>query len=87
MFAKPIEASNKTASGLFVPDKAIEDLKQAEVVNVGDDVLEYQAHDKILYKEYSTTEVKLDEDKYVMLLEEDILGKLVEVGEVGNDNR
>ena len=74
--AKVIEVENKTASGLYLPDSAKEKPKTAEVAAVGKKVSEVKAGDKIVYKDYSTTEVKVGTSDFIILKEEDILGIL-----------
>jgi chaperonin GroES len=71
--AEQEEAVTKTASGLYLPDKAAEKPKIAKVVKVGKDVKEIKAGDRIVYKSYSTTEVKIDDKEYILVKEEDIL--------------
>jgi len=46
------------------------------VLAVGTDVKVVQNGDKILYKEYSTTEIKIDGTEYLIVKEEDVLGTL-----------
>jgi len=71
--AEQEEAVTKTASGLYLPDKAAERPKVAKVLKVGKDVKNVKAGDKIVYKSYSTTEVKIDGKEYILVKEEDIL--------------
>jgi len=71
--AQAEEASNKTASGLYLPDNAAEKPKTAKVVAVGSGVKQVKSGDRIVYKSYSTTEVKVDNDEYILVKEEDIL--------------
>ena len=71
--AEQEEAVTKTASGLYLPDKAAEKPKIAKVVKVGAKVTEIKAGDKIVYKSYSTTEVKVGDTEYILVKEEDIL--------------
>lgn len=71
--AKEEEASKKTASGLFLPDSATEKPKTAKVTAVGKSVKEIKAGDRILYKSYSTTDVKIDNENYILVKESDIL--------------
>lgn len=71
--AKKEEASNKTASGLYIPEAAKEKSSVAVVESVGADVKAVKAKDRILYKEYSTTDVKIDGVEYILVKEEDIL--------------
>lgn len=71
--AETEEAVTKTASGLYLPEKAAEKPKVARVTKVGKSVKEIKAGDRIVYKSYSTTEVKLDGNEYILVKEEDIL--------------
>ena len=70
------EAQKKTASGLYLPDNAKEKPVVAKVVASGKDVKAVKNGDKILYKEYSTIEVKIDGKEYLIVKEEDILGTI-----------
>ncbi len=67
------KAVEKTASGLYLPEQSKEKPVMATVKAVGPDVKAVKVGDKILYKEYSTTEIKLDSDEYLIVKEEDIL--------------
>ncbi len=71
--AEQEEAATKTASGLYLPDKAAEKPKVAKVLKVGKEVKEIKAGDRIVYKSYSTTEVKVEDKEYILVKEEDIL--------------
>ena len=71
--AEQEEAVTKTASGLYLPDKAAEKPKIAKVLEVGKDVKEIKVGDRIVYKNYSTTELKVDGTEYILVKEEDIL--------------
>lgn len=71
--ATRVEAAEKTASGLYLPDNAKEKPVMAEVQAVGPDVKSVKKGDKILYKEYSTTEIKINGKEYLIVKEEDIL--------------
>lgn len=67
------EAETKTASGLYLPGNAQEKPKIAKVVAVGKQVKELKAGDRIVYKSYSTTDVKVGMDEYIIVKEEDVL--------------
>ncbi len=67
------EAATKTASGLYLPDNAQEKPKVAKVVAVGKATQQIKVGDRIIYKSYSTTEVKMGSDEYLLIKEEDIL--------------
>lgn len=71
--AQPVEKEAKTASGIYLPDNAKEKPVMAKVLAVGKDVKSVKVGDNILYKEYSTTEVKMDGTDYILVKEEDIL--------------
>lgn len=70
------KAQTKTASGLYLPDNAKEKPVVAVVQAVGPDVAGIKKGDRILYKEYSTTEVTIDSTEYLIVKEEDILGTI-----------
>jgi chaperonin GroES len=67
------EVAIKTASGLYLPDNAKEKPVMAEIKAVGPDVKSLKVGDKIVYKEYSTTELKIDGTEYLIVKEEDVL--------------
>jgi len=67
------EAATKTASGLYLPDNAKEKPVLAVVQAVGPDVKTLKKGDRIVYKEYSTTELKIDGTEYLIVKEEDVL--------------
>ena len=69
---KPLE---KTKSGILLGE-AKEKPAYAVVESVGPDVKGVKKGDKIVYKEYSTTGIKIDEKNYIILKEEDILATL-----------
>ena len=69
------EAPTKTKSGILLGE-AKEKPAYAVVESVGPDVKEVKKGDKIIFKEYSTTDVKVDEKEYIIVKEEDILATL-----------
>jgi chaperonin GroES len=71
--AQTEKAESKTASGLYLPDKAQEKPKVAKVVAVGKDTKQIKVGDRILYKTYSTTDVKVAGQDYILVKEEDVL--------------
>jgi chaperonin GroES len=83
--AQQEEAEAKTASGLYLPDKAQEKPKVAKVLavgpgKVGDDnkrvPLEVKAGDRVVYGGYSNTEIKVGGQEYLIIKEENIYGKI-----------
>jgi chaperonin GroES len=82
---RPLEAEEKTAGGLFIPDTAKEKPMQGEIVAVGpgkagDDgkiiAMEVKVDDKVLYGKYSGTEVRIDGVDYLIMRESDIFAIL-----------
>jgi chaperonin GroES len=67
------EGESKTASGLFLPEAAKEKPKTAKIVAVGKSVKELKTGERIIYKSYSTTEVKVGATEYILVKEEDVL--------------
>ena len=67
------EPQTKTASGLYLPEAAKEKPAEAKVVAIGKDVKEVKVGDKIIFKEYSHTTVKVGGDEYLLVNEEDVL--------------
>ena len=70
---KPAE---KTSSGLLLPSDSKEKPSFAVVEAVGTDVKSVKKGNKIIYKEYSTTSVKIDDKDFIILDEKDILATL-----------
>jgi chaperonin GroES len=77
--------TEKTAGGLFIPDSAKEKPQQGEVVAVGqgkrnDDgkliPLDVKAGDRILFGKYSGSDIKIDNNEYLIMREDEVLGVL-----------
>ena len=67
------KAQEKTASGLYLPDSSKEKPVMATVVAVGPKVEQVAVGDKIVYKEYSTTDLRINETEYLIVKEDDVL--------------
>ena len=74
--AKVEKPAKTTASGLLLPSDSKEKPNFAVVQAVGPEVKSVKKGDKILYKEYSTTSVKVDDIDYLIVEEKDILATL-----------
>ncbi|MDH7485618.1 MAG: co-chaperone GroES [Anaerolineae bacterium] len=79
---KPIEREERTPSGIILPETAKEKPQEGEVLAVGpgrrDDngnriPMEIKEGDRVLYAKYAGTEVKLDDQKLLILKESDVL--------------
>ncbi len=66
-------AETKTASGIYLPENAAEKPKTAKVVATGPNAKQVKVGDRIIYKTYSTTDVKVEGTEYILVKEEDIL--------------
>lgn len=82
VIVEPLEKDEVTASGIYLPETAKEKPQEGLVLAIGpgrlDDngkrvVMEVSNGDKVIYAKYSGTEVKLDDKKYLILSEKDIL--------------
>ena len=80
VLVEPQEAPTKTASGIFIPDTAKEKPQQGKVVAAGpgkkDEPMEVKPGDVVLYGKYSGTEVTVDDKKYLIVKQSDILAIL-----------
>src|SRR6202158_5782551 len=79
------DSTEKTASGLFIPDSAKEKPQEGEVIAGGagkrnDDgkliPLDVKAGDRILFGKYSGSDIKLDGNEYLIMREDEVLGVL-----------
>lgn len=77
VLVEPKEAETRTASGIFIPDTAKERPQQGKVIAAGpgkkDEPMEVKAGDEVLYGKYAGTEVTVDEKKYLIVKQSDIL--------------
>jgi len=83
ILVKPLEAKERTKGGIVLPDTAKEKPQEGEIVATGDGKrsedgkvvpLSLKTGNKILYGKYSGTEITLDEEEYLIIKEEDVLG-------------
>ena len=83
LVVKPAEAETKTSSGIFLPEGAKEKPTRGKVIAVGPGKqLEsgkrapvcVKIGDEVYYGKYAGTEVKVHDDKFVILRESDLLG-------------
>lgn len=78
---KPLESESETKGGIILPTAAQEKSQLAEVIAVGSGKnsegkevgMSVKVGDKVLYGKYSGTEVSVDEQKYVVVRQPDIL--------------
>ena len=78
---KQLEAEEKTKSGIILASSAQEKPQEAEVVAVGpggvidgkEVTMQVKPGDRVIYSKYAGNEVKLDEEEYVIVRQNDIL--------------
>jgi chaperonin GroES len=82
VLAKRSEEGEQVRGGIIIPDTAKEKPQEAEIIAVGpgkiqDDgkraPMDVKAGDKVLIGKYSGSEIKIDEEDYVILREDEIL--------------
>ncbi len=85
VLVRRIEADEKSAGGIIIPDTAKEKPSQGEVVAVGPGgrdesgklvPLDIKAGDRVLFGKWSGTEVKIDGEDLLIMKESDVLGVL-----------
>jgi chaperonin GroES len=83
VLVRRIEAAEKTAGGIIIPDTAQEKPQEGQVVAIGTGTraedgtvtpLDLKAGDKILFGKWSGSEVKLDGEDLLIMKESDVLG-------------
>jgi chaperonin GroES len=79
LFCKPDEVQEVTKSGLYINKNTVDKPKTAKVINIGSDVKGYSANDVIVYKAYAPTDIKVNNEDFILVAEEDVLGKIIEV--------
>jgi chaperonin GroES len=88
---KRIDAEQKTAGGIIIPDTAKEKPQEGEVVAVGPGArnergelvaIELKPGDRVLFGKWSGTEVKLDGQELLIMKESDIMGVIEPIAEV-----
>ena len=84
---KRIDAEEKSAGGIIIPDTAKEKPSQGEVIAVGPGgrdeqgklvPLDVQVGNRVLFGKWSGTEVKIDGVEYLIMKESDIMGVMVQ---------
>jgi chaperonin GroES len=82
VIVRPLEAEQKSAGGIIIPDNAKEKPQKGEVIAVGEGKiadsgkkidLSLKKGDKVLYGKYSGTEVTVDGEELIIMRESDVL--------------
>ena len=83
---KQLVAEETTKSGIVLPGQAKEKPQQAEVIAVGpggmvdgkETVMQVKVGDKVIYSKYAGTEIKLEEEEYIIVKQNDIVAVVVD---------
>ena len=78
---KQLEAEETTKSGIVLPGQSKEKPQQAEVIAVGpggvidgkEVVMQVKVGQKVIYSKYAGTEVKLDDEEFIIVRQNDVL--------------
>ena len=74
VFVKYSEEAEKTAGGIYIPESAKEQPQKGVIEAVGSEVKEIKVGDIILFDKYSGSKINIDNNEYLIIKEEDILG-------------
>ncbi len=74
VFVKYTEEMEKTVGGIYVPDSAKEKPQKGKVEAVGSEVKEVKVGDQVFFDKYSGSKINIDDEEYLIIKEEDILG-------------
>ena len=91
VLVRRIEADERTAGGIIIPDTAKEKPQQGEILAIGPGArdesgklveLDVKAGDRILFGKWSGTEIKIDGEDLLIMKESDVLGVIENAGRV-----
>jgi chaperonin GroES len=83
VIVRRIEEGEQVRGGIIIPDSAKEKPQEGEVIAVGDgkykedgtrQTLDVKVGDRVLFGKYSGSEIKIDNEEYLMMREDEILG-------------
>ncbi len=96
VLVKRIEEKETVRGGIIIPDTAKEKPQEGEVIAVGAGKLtdkgeriplDVKAGDRILFGKYSGTDIKIEDEEYLILREEEILAKLGETAKAASSKK
>lgn len=77
VLVQPQAAEQKTSSGIIIPDSAQEKPQKGKIIAVGnakhEEPMEVKIGDMVLYSKYGGTEIKIDDQEYLIMNQNDIL--------------
>ena len=95
ILVKRIEEKETVKGGIIVPDTAKEKPQEGEVVAVGPGKLhegkrvplDVEPGDRVLFAKYGGTDIKIEDEEYLILREDELLGKLKRVAKAASAKR
>ena len=95
ILVKRSEEKETVKGGIIVPDTAKEKPQEGEVIAVGAGKLhegkripmDVQVGDRVLFGKFSGTDIKIEDEEYLILREEDVLGKLAKAAKAASGKR
>ena len=95
ILVKRIEEKETVKGGIIVPDTAKEKPQEGEVVAVGAGKLhegkriplDVEVGDRILFGKHSGTEIKIEDEEYLIFREDDVLGKMAKAAKAASAKR
>jgi len=95
VLVKRIEEKESVKGGIIIPDTAKEKPQEGEIIAVGAGRMEkgtripldVKAGDRVLFGKYSGTEIKIEEQEYLILKEDEILAKLSGAAKAASSKR
>jgi len=86
LLVKRLTEEEKTKGGIIIPDSAKEKPQQGEVISTGNgklldsgkiQPLDVKIGDKILFSKYSGSDVKIEDEEFIIMREDDVLGVMM----------
>jgi chaperonin GroES len=95
ILVKRIEEKETVKGSIIVPDTAKEKPQEGEVIAVGAGKLhegkriplDVEVGDRVLFGKYSGTEIKIEDEEYLILREDDVLGKMTKAAKAASAKR
>ena len=92
---KRVEERETVKGGIIVPDTAKEKPQEREVVAVGPGKLhegkriplDVEVGDRVLFGKYSGTDIKIEDEEYLIVREDDVLGKITKAARAASGKR
>jgi chaperonin GroES len=92
---KRVEEKETVKGGIIVPDTAKEKPQEGEVIAVGAGKLyegkriplDVAVGDRVLFGKYSGTDIKIEDDEYLIVREDDVLGKITKTAKAASGKR